>query len=88
MFLKSLFLFIKLVYYSVLSKIRNSIESLHEKPRKKNRLNGSSPEFPRYTEFEEVLGYRDVMKIPMFQQFRVDNSETETSCNDDSANFQ
>ena len=55
-----------------------------KKPRKKNKQTGSSPEFPTDAEFEEVLGYRDVMKVPEFQQIGVDNRETETNRNDES----
>ena len=34
-----------------------------------------------------MLGYRDVMKIPKFQQVGVDNRETETNHNDDCPTF-
>ena len=44
---------------------------------------GRSPEFPaHYTEFNEVLGCRDVMKIPNFQHVVV-----ETDCNNESPTF-
>ena len=58
-------------------KIRNSKEA-YKNVKDRNKRNRSWTEFPTYTEFEEVLGYKDDMKIPEFYQVGVDNKETVT----------
>ena len=61
---------------------KNQLRSLKEannKTKEKNKQTGNSPEFGTYTEFEEVLRYRDFMKIPEFQQVGIDNGEYETN---------
>ena len=61
---------------------KNQLRSLKEaynKTKEKNKQTGNSPEFRTYTEFEEVLRYRDFMKIPEFQQVGIDNGEYETN---------
>ena len=68
MFLKSLFLFIKLVYYSVLSKIRNSIEAYMKSQGKKTDWTEA------HLNFQGILNLRKFWDIETSWKFRCSNN--------------
>ena len=53
-------------------KIGLNSREVYKKATEKNNQTRNSLEFPIYTEFQKVLGYRDIRKIPEFQHIGVD----------------
>ena len=68
-------------------KVRN-LKDLYKKAKDNNRKSGSSPDFPPfYDDFDTVLGCRDIIQLPDFEEVGVtDEVQTDPGLNNDEEN--